>query len=37
MSIGAAFPPTPTISFISYGKIIFDLHFFLFTLPFSRT
>jgi hypothetical protein len=26
MSIEAAFPLTPTISFISYGKIMFDLH-----------
>jgi hypothetical protein len=25
MSIEAAFPLTPTISFISYGKIMFDL------------
>jgi hypothetical protein len=25
MSIEAAFPLTPTISFVSYGKIMFDL------------
>jgi hypothetical protein len=28
MSIKAAFPLTPTISFFSYGKIIFDLRVF---------
>jgi hypothetical protein len=28
MSIEAAFPLTPTISFISYGKIMFDLRVF---------
>jgi hypothetical protein len=28
MSIEAAFPVTPTISFISYGKIVFDLRVF---------
>jgi hypothetical protein len=29
MSIEAAFPLTPTISFISYGKIMFDLRVYL--------
>jgi hypothetical protein len=28
MSIEAAFPLTPTFSFISYGKIMFDLSVF---------
>jgi hypothetical protein len=28
MSIEATFPLTPTISFLFYGKIMFDLHIF---------
>jgi hypothetical protein len=36
MSIEAAFPLTPTISFIPYGKIMFDLRVFYLRAHFQK-
>jgi hypothetical protein len=36
MSIEAAFPLAPTISFISYGKIMFDLRVFYLRVHFQE-